>query len=446
MAIPMAEAERIIQKVWPDWHVIDVLGVGGFATVYRAVRKDFAGESYEAVKIMRFPQNDEEWKQRLQLGESEREVRSFYRDLQKNMANEIRLMKEVAHYTNIVSIEDYKDYHVPGENIWYVLIRMELLEPVNPRNMSEKEIIRLGIDMCTALKICRERNIVHRDVKLANVFRNKTGEYKLGDFGVSRELSATTMNFTSSGTPLYMAPEVYKRTLIETDIDAAARVDIYSLGIVLYTLCQKSRFPFEPSVEEMTDLLPGIRQNAFSMRMAATELPAPDASPALQNVILKACRAHPEERYASAAEMLEALKQIHDGKRGQGTIAAAGLAGSHPALHVKQLEISERKRQLPDRKKKRIRLLVITAAMLLIVLGTGMAGKILMRPEIMSGDVNGDGRVNFADVIRLQKYASGWNAKIITVNCDLNGDRIIDFRDVARLRDTVVDMHVDAAR
>lgn len=90
---------------------------------------------------------------------------------------------------------------------------------------------------------CQCQNIIHRDIKPENIFVSRFGEFKLGDFGIARELDRSMSGLSKKGTFSYMAPEMYKGE--EYD----ARVDIYSLGIVLYKLCNHNRLPFYQSAK-----------------------------------------------------------------------------------------------------------------------------------------------------------------------------------------------------
>ena len=194
-------------------------------------------------------------------------------------------------HTNIVAIDDYEIHESETETAWYLFIRMELLTPLVKKvalgGMTEDEIIKLGIDLCSALEVCGRHNIVHRDIKPENIFVNDSGDYKLGDFGVARNLEKLTNGLSRKGTPNYMAPEVYKSTLKETDFAAASRVDIYSLGMVLYWLSNNSKLPFLPADKQIPSL--DDRKNAFIRRINGESLPAPDkVSAGLQKIILKA--------------------------------------------------------------------------------------------------------------------------------------------------------------
>ena len=94
--------------------------------------------------------------------------------------------------------------------------------------------------MCNALELCEKRGIIHRDIKPDNIFINDNGDYKLGDFGVARQLEKSSTFMSRRGNQAYMAPEVYKGEWY------GEKADIYSLGLVLYRLLNNSRIPFMP--------------------------------------------------------------------------------------------------------------------------------------------------------------------------------------------------------
>ena len=192
----MEEIREMIRKVWPEWKIVEEIGEGGFATVYKAVREDLAGTTTAAIKVTKIPRDRSEAEELRAEGLEENETYAYYRDVVRDFAAEIKLMDSVKGYTNIVGIDDYKVYQPEGEMVWYIFIRMELLTPlaryVALRGMDEEKIIRLGVDICTALEMCRQYKIVHRDIKPENIFVNDAGHFKLGDFGVARNLEKIT--------------------------------------------------------------------------------------------------------------------------------------------------------------------------------------------------------------------------------------------------------------
>ena len=302
--------KEIISSGWPEWRIIKKIGRGSFGTVYEAVRTDHSVESHAAIKVISIPQNESEIDSLRSEGLSKDATRTYLQGVVNDFVSEIQLMEQFKGLQNIVSVEDYKVEEKEGEIGWNIYIRMELLTPFNnyisDKKLSEKEVIKLGIDICTALELCATRNVIHRDIKPENIFVHRFGDFKLGDFGIARELENVTGGLSQKGTYNYMAPEIEKGNQYD------ATVDIYSLGLVLYRYTNNNRLPFLDTSRQL--LNPNERMTAIRRRMAGEPLPVPcDASPALAEVILCATNPDPSKRFASAAEMKKALNRVANG-------------------------------------------------------------------------------------------------------------------------------------
>ena len=157
---------------------------------------------------------------------------------------EIDLMNTFRGTSNIVSLEDHKVIERQNEIGWDILIRMELLTTlssyVTERPLSQSDVVKLGVHICRALELCAAHKAIHRDIKPENIFVSQHGDFKLGDFGIARQIERTMSGLSKKGTENYMAPEVFKGA------EYGASVDIYSLGIVMYKFLNKNRRPFLP--------------------------------------------------------------------------------------------------------------------------------------------------------------------------------------------------------
>ena len=311
----MSESNRSIRlpESWAaDWVLDRALGSGAFSTVYRAVRRDRPSVE-TAIKIISVPGSDAELAALRAEGMDAAQSQSWFDAIAREYTSEIDLMEDLKGSPNIVGIEDYKVIRKPdgiGNNIF---IRMELLKPLDAvlrqRELSEQEVLRLGVDICSALELCASRQIIHRDIKPANIFVNdKMPErvyFKLGDFGVARSMQAITHTLSKKGTPNYMAPEIFNSKNYD------ARADLYSLGITLYRLLNNNQLPFTTPGE----LTPASREAALSRRLSGEQLPPPGScSRAAAQAVLKACEFYPEDRYANAREMRLALEALLRGK------------------------------------------------------------------------------------------------------------------------------------
>ena len=297
---------EVIQKVWPDWKVTEKIGEGSFGQVFKAEKESYGIKQESAIKVVRIP-SDEAELNRIQsgFGLNEEELKEYFYPEVEKLKKEIVLMQELGEDSNIVRILDFEIIDASDVTVgWYILIRMELLEClenyIKRNDLTVGEVISIGEDILTSLEVCEEKNIIHRDIKPANLFRNYKGVYKLGDFGIARDMRAGIGSLSHKGTENYMAPEVYLGKNYKSNID------IYSLGIVLYRLLNKNRLPFMDE-EKLTA---GSIERAFQKRNTGVELTKPmEASDTLYEIIKKMCAYNPNERFQTALEVKKALSE-----------------------------------------------------------------------------------------------------------------------------------------
>lgn len=292
-----------IEKVWPSWQVEKLIGEGGFGKVYKAKKELFGDISWSAIKTVSIPNDPAEVKDMSASGLDENSIRGYYQESVKQLVNEIRLMEKMKSASHIVAIEDYEVVEDKENLGWTIFIRMELLKNLNDyikeHGMDTNGVIQMGEDILTGLEFCHERNLVHRDIKPANIFVSEFGEYKIGDFGISREIERTSTTLSQKGTKTYMAPEIVRMEKYDK------RVDIYALGLTMYEICNKGRMPFLPPYPQ--PYFPMDREKAILRRLNGDVFPELPEIGALNQVIWKACAFAPEDRYQSALEMKEAL-------------------------------------------------------------------------------------------------------------------------------------------
>ena len=220
------------EPIFGYWKIVREIGSGSFGKVFEIEREDFGYTYKAALKAITIPQDPTEAERLMDDSMDEQNVTKYYRGFVQELVDEFQLMSRLKGETNIVSYEDHKV--IPHEDGigWDILIRMELLIPLlkytKDHSMTQADVVRLGIDICKALELCRKHNIIHRDIKPENIFVSENGKFKLGDFGIARTVEKTTGGLSKKGTYTYMAPEVYKGEKY------GPTIDIYSLGIVLY--------------------------------------------------------------------------------------------------------------------------------------------------------------------------------------------------------------------
>jgi serine/threonine protein kinase len=297
------------EPLWGGWYVEKLIGEGSFGQVFKIVKEEWGFRYEAALKVIRVPTKGQYREASAVMATNDDSLMDYFEDSVKNIVNEIRVMYTLKGNSNIVGYEDHmviKRDDPPG---WDILLRMEYLKTlhsfISETLLTRKDVIKLGIDICSAIETCSQRGIIHRDIKDENIFVSKYGEFKLGDFGISKELSKSGRAASMKGTPLFMAPEVFRGEKYDV------RADLYSLGIVLYRLLNCGRIPLVPPYPEVIKYKDS--EEALERRISGEELNSPiEAGDKLGAVILKACRHNSSERYSNASEMRQELERVLD--------------------------------------------------------------------------------------------------------------------------------------
>jgi serine/threonine protein kinase len=284
------------------WSVESLIGEGSYGKVYKIVREEFGSKYESALKVIEVPQTKSEIGQLRSEGFDDVSVNTYFRAMVGDMIKEITFISKFKGTSHICCYEDHKIIPHPEGPGYSILIRMELLESLEKvvlhKKMGPAETAKLGAHICAALELLSAHNTLHRDIKPENIFLSPHGDYKLGDFGIAKQID--TSHLSKKGTFTYMAPEVFK------DLSYGQSVDLYSLGIVMYRLLNKNRTPFLPNYPAQIN--PSDREAALNRRMGGEAIPFPvDADPVLGAIVLTACEFDQERRFKNATDMKKAL-------------------------------------------------------------------------------------------------------------------------------------------
>jgi serine/threonine protein kinase/Tfp pilus assembly protein PilF len=230
---------------------------------------------------------------------------------QKRLLREARSAARLNH-PNIAAVHDVLEIDGRVHIIMEYLDGETLFERLRHGHLSVQDAISISIDLCNAIAEAHRCGIVHRDLKPANVFVTKDGSIKIVDFGLSKAVAPpqgsspsnppSTDSFSTEigvlvGTPAYMAPE----QLTNQPVDA--RLDIYSLGVVMFQMLA-GRTPFQG--DDFVKLAMAIlTSQAPELTTINPAVPLP-----LSQAVARAMSREPRERFQTADELKTALFQV----------------------------------------------------------------------------------------------------------------------------------------
>lgn len=265
-----------------SWKTTRLIAEGVFSKVYEAEKEEDGAVRRAVLKVVTLPADN-------------RLLQSFQ--------DELALMDELKGGSHIVRYGEHQIVKRGKGAGWEIRIEMDLLTPLTEHSknpgFTAGDVIKVGIDICRALEVCREHHLIHRNIKPENIYFSGAGGYQLGDFSAAARDGDTGR----AGTLAYMAPEVHKGGRYDHT------VDIYSLGLTLYSLLNGGRMPFCPAAP--ASVTPADREKALARRFSGEPLPAPaHAKGRLAEIILQACAYDPAARFQSPESMREALETL----------------------------------------------------------------------------------------------------------------------------------------
>ncbi|XP_033339551.2 unc-51 like kinase 3 homolog Aduk isoform X1 [Megalopta genalis] len=217
-----------------DYSLLEKLGSGSYATVYKAIKKDGCRDVV-AIKCV--------------------DKSSLSKSAVDNLVTEINLLKILKH-EHIVEMRDFfwDDGHI------YIVMEYcdagDLSSFIRKRHkLAERNCRGFLQQLALALRYLRDHNVSHMDLKPQNLLLTRRPHLvlKVGDFGFAQYLSNSEQKFAIRGSPLYMAPEI----LLKRKYDA--RVDLWSVGVIMYE-CLFGRAPYSStSVQELSEKIKDTR-------------------------------------------------------------------------------------------------------------------------------------------------------------------------------------------
>ena len=257
------------------YEIIGELGQGGMAVVYLA-HDPLMGRQV-AVKLL---------PRQLIFDES----------LRERFQREARIVASLEHPA-IVPVHDFGEFNEQPYLVMRYMVGGSLREYSADERQSLPEVVRILSPLSHALDKAHSQHIIHRDLKPDNILFDGDENPYLSDFGIAR-LSEGTQTTSIMGTPAYMSPEQ-----IKGDVELDGRSDIYALGVILFEMLSGEQpytadTPTQVMMKHVLEPVPMILDRAS------------DLPPVTQLVIDRAMAKERDDRYGTAEELLEAVKEL----------------------------------------------------------------------------------------------------------------------------------------
>ena len=370
---------------WDAWQASRPLGSGRSGEVFEIQHSGPKGLECAALKVMHIPGTPEVTSKLLAQGQSPEMIKDRYHKRMETAMIAYGHMWAMGNHPNVLNC-DQPVCDAMGDGYgWEIKLKMALSRPLGelwPQGMPEQQVLQLGTDLATALALCQEQGLVHEGIKQSNIFVSATGNYQLGDFG-----AAKVSGMPCGGDRSCMAPEMY------WGMPYDGRADVYSLGILLYTMLNGGYQPLTwPGMTEEE------KTAAIERRLSGDTLAPPcSGSPALQRLVLRACAYEPANRFASALEFREAFLQL----RGMSPDTALWPAQMGPKQHLapaaeetvivqeelEQPQPTEIQSETPPRKKKSFLFLILALVGALLVVAVVCFFTIHVWPEVGCNEI-----------------------------------------------------------
>ena len=275
---PSSETEDSLPEI-AGYQILRELGRGGMGVVYLA--KQLSLERMVALKTIQ-PRSEEGFAELLM--------------------SEAQIVGKLNH----PSIVPIFEANTTGE-VWYFSMGLvkgdDLAHRLAKGVLNAEQAVRFAIELCDALDHAHQQNVLHLDIKPANILLDSTGSPKLTDFGLSAVHASKVADKQIIGTPQFMSPEQAFGSMGEV----SATSDIYSLGAVIYTTIVGRPPIVSANSEDL--LLKVISQPPTPLRQFGLRVPRP-----LEAIIGKCLQKKPLQRYQSAKELKEDLQAFTEGK------------------------------------------------------------------------------------------------------------------------------------
>ena len=312
------------EPIWDEWHVDQLIFEGNLSSVYQVNN----GTKTAVIKVISVPKLQADGKNVSQFSMENQEAMSgFFSEVVDVLEAEIERVSILNNIPNILNYQKYEAFQRKEDVGYDLILLMEKKQNLKDymkeqEHITNEQIVSIVKEVAVILEYAHQEGIIHKDLKIENIFIDEKGHSMLADFTLARKIEGFQSRSHRKLDGTYMAPEIL------SEYDYTVETDIYALGVILYLLLNDMQTPKE-----------------LSNRTFKTELAKPvRAGERLAEVVFQAIAYRPKERFASVDEFFQALNHL--------TEKDFELPSEYVAEKDAQKQRQEELKRLEDNKKQ----------------------------------------------------------------------------------------------
>lgn len=312
------------EPIWDEWHVDQLICEGNLSSVYQVNN----GTKTAVIKVISVPKLQADGKNVSQFSMENQEAMSgFFSEVVDVLEAEIERVSILNNIPNILNYQKYEAFQRKEDVGYDLILLMEKKQNLKDymkeqEHITNEQIVSIVKEVAVILEYAHQEGIIHKDLKIENIFIDEKGHSMLADFTLARKIEGFQSRSHRKLDGTYMAPEIL------SEYDYTVETDIYALGVILYLLLNDMQTPKE-----------------LSNRTFKTELARPvRAGERLAEVVFQAIAYRPKERFASVDEFFQALNHL--------TEKDFELPSEYVAEKDAQKQRQEELKRLEDNKKQ----------------------------------------------------------------------------------------------
>lgn len=293
--------ERDIQRILPDWTLSYTISEKENEKLYMAEKTSGDTTKYSAIRAIWIPGNGTD-ADSLKEKPGDEGYRRYVSGLVKKQKQDFNFLRGFCSKPGIVNLREIYDISNSDDTAYLLVARYDFIQPlkeyIRDNGLTVGAAVKLGIDVCRGLEQLKKLDYKHLNLTPECIFFDGKGKFRIDGIDTDAIEKTRVLDKNDSRQMAFYPPE------LDFGKYVSYNVDTYSLGLILYTLLNDGKLPFE---KEM-----GF-DGAVKHRLSGAKIPSPSYNAGkLNDIILKSCSFDPKKRYGTPYMMRQELEEVYN--------------------------------------------------------------------------------------------------------------------------------------